>query len=268
MLSESMEFLEGYLANQRYRGFSPKTIKRRRMSLTRFLRSVGSTPLAEVTPRQVQAFVAPAPTPASRRAYLGDIRNFYRWLIREEAVTVNPTDRVDPPKVPNRLPTPVRADDLRRMIDAATGDTLTMLLLGAHAGLRVSEIARLHTDDVDFAAGTLTVRDGKGGKDGVVPLTPVLAAHLATLPPGPVVEASHPDSVGCRLRRHYLRCGVRGRVHDLRHSYGTEAARVSNGNVMLVQKLMRHSNIVTSMRYIGFDPATATIVAEMYPEAS
>jgi len=45
-------------------------------------------------------------------------------------------------------------------------------------GLRASEVRRLRLDDVDLAAGTATVRNGKGAKDRVVPLTASSIAWL------------------------------------------------------------------------------------------
>ena len=55
-----------------------------------------------------------------------------------------------------------------------------ILLLGAHGGLRVSEMLRLRWDEVDLARRDLLVTDGKGGKSALVALTPKLAEALLT----------------------------------------------------------------------------------------
>src|SRR5690606_38200826 len=55
-----------------------------------------------------------------------------------------------------------------------------LVLLGAHAGLRVSEMLALEWSSIDLASGELMVLQGKGGKTAAVLLSPRLAAELAS----------------------------------------------------------------------------------------
>lgn len=81
-----------------------------------------------------------------------------------------------------RLPVVLTKDECRALLGqlAATQHLVGSLLYGA--GLRVSEALRLRVKDVDFAAGTVTVREGKGDKDRVTMLPrnlhQPLSAHL------------------------------------------------------------------------------------------
>jgi integron integrase len=67
---------------------------------------------------------------------------------------------------PTRLPVVLTREDVRRLIDhVAPGDRKLIVRLMYGTGLRVMEAMRLRVLDLDFAAGCIVVRDGKGAKD-------------------------------------------------------------------------------------------------------
>ncbi|MCF8004096.1 MAG: integron integrase [Chromatiaceae bacterium] len=79
---------------------------------------------------------------------------------------------------PPRVPVVLTRDEVRALL-AALNDTpqlLTRLLYGT--GMRLMEGVRLRVGDVDFGNGRIVVRDGKGGKDRVVPLPTTLVGPL------------------------------------------------------------------------------------------
>jgi integron integrase len=81
-------------------------------------------------------------------------------------------------KKPKRLPVVLTRGEVRSILDSMTGATylVTGLLYGA--GLRLLDGLRLRVQDVDFAAGELLIRDGKGGKDRRTMLPQALVPHL------------------------------------------------------------------------------------------
>ncbi len=79
-------------------------------------------------------------------------------------------DDIARPRAPTRLPTVLSRGEAVRLIDALGGVHRLMAELMYGSGLRVIECVRLRVKDIDFALGRLEVRDGKGGKDRVVPL--------------------------------------------------------------------------------------------------
>ncbi len=139
-----------------------------------------------------------------------------------------------------------------------------MLLLGAHGGLRVSEMVRLRWDDIDLRSATLLVREGKGGKAAEVVLSPRLAAELAryarqvqadpaTRHREEVLELRSQYGVYNRLRRLCLRAGITFKgVHALRHAAGTRLYRQS-GDLGLVQDHLRHATLDMARRYARSD---------------
>jgi site-specific recombinase XerD len=71
-------------------------------------------------------------------------------------------------KVPKRLPHAISEEEIKRLIAAAqTPRDRAILELGYASGLRVSELANLRIEDLNFKARSLTVRQGKGGKDRI-----------------------------------------------------------------------------------------------------
>ena len=53
-------------------------------------------------------------------------------------------------------------------------------------------------------------------------------------------------------------------IYDLRASFGTACAQRTNGNAVLVAKLMRHSSIATTQRYIRWASDGADIVSGLH----
>ena len=73
---------------------------------------------------------------------------------------------------------PYSEAEMARLLGVAEGSDLLMVLLGAHAGLRVSEMVALQWRDVDFQTRKLLVRRGKGGKTRRVSLSNTLTQAL------------------------------------------------------------------------------------------
>ena len=262
--------ITGFARHQRTRGFSRRTIDRRRWSLEHFARHLGHTDWATVTPADVEAFLDRWPAAQSRQSIRSDVRQFYAWLIRCGHLDANPTDLVLPPRLPRREATPLSPDDLARAIDHATGRLRLALILGADAGLRVSEIARLHRRDIHLDRHAIVVRSGKGGKDDVLPMSTRLHRELAawatsTVDGRPVGGTG--DSVGALIRRHFRRLGIEARPHDLRHSFGTAVAERAGGSLLDVAALMRHESITTTQRYVRWVPARSELVEHLHDAA-
>jgi len=248
-----------FVNHQRVRGFSEATIRRRIWSLKQ-LAAVG--PLDTHDADSIEAFLLRWPSPSTRRAVLSDLSAFYGWAVRRGHLTYNPAAEVDRPRVPSRDATPLSAGDLRRVLEVANVDQRRAIMLGAWAGLRCAEIAALDASDVHRDLGVLVVRNGKGGKDGVVPLAVELAAVLPLT--GKVVRYPSGAAVGRAMRRAFTKAGVVARPHDTRHSFGTALASRSGGNMPLVARLMRHESYQTSQRYVRWSGDGAEMVSGLH----
>jgi integrase/recombinase XerC len=141
-------------------------------------------------------------------------------------------------------------------------ETRVFLLLGAHAGLRVSEMLALRWEDVDLAGQELLVRSGKGNKTALVNVTPRLAAELEAWRRLSLAAASSDPRVLTlrsqygiyrRLKRLCLQSEVRFKgIHALRHAAGTKLYR-QTGDLGQVQDHLRHATLDMARRYARSD---------------
>lgn len=130
----------------------------------------------------------------------------------------------------------------------------------AYTGLRLNEMVRLQIKDIEFNQGRLLVRNGKGCKQRIIGLLPEAIPVLATLAAGGAesdfllrTKLGRPLSGGAIQQLFYRRChklGVKISPHTLRHTFACLLHDLGF-SVPLIQKALGHSNIETTMRYLG-----------------
>ena len=189
---------------------------------------------------------------STRRRDLSTLRSFYKWAARFDRRTDDPTRRLDPPSQGTRLPRFVSRTELGTLFDALDGDLRRALVLGAYAGLRVAEAAKLDWADVDLDGRWLTVRAGKGNKDRVVDLPALLADELLPETRGNVVTAGRQPYTAGALQRKVNRAiraaGVDQTFHKLRARYATMGL-AGTGNLLAVSRALGHSSPAVTARY-------------------
>lgn len=265
------DLIGSFSTYQAGRHLSPATIRRRRIALTAFQRLLQPGSLLDADSELADEFVHGYRSPATKRAYRADLTAFYRWAVRRRLIERSPMDDTDPVRVPRCLPRPVDSTMVDPLIASAPDwDVATAIALAAYGGLRRSEICALERSDLSLAVvpPVLVVRNGKGGKDRAVPVHPTLAGILAGRPAGRLVGCA-PDTIGTKVAAHLRVHGVDATLHQLRHTFGTEAARASNGNLLSVADLMGHESTHTTIGYtrlVGVN--LAATVAAMFPQAA
>ncbi len=208
--------------------------------------------------------------PSTVRVYLAGARALYAALRGAGATTADPFKDLHP--APDPVPRwekrqPYSDAEVTALLAHADGPDRVVVLLGAHAGLRVSEMVALRWADVDLARQRLVVQSGKGGKKRTVPLSTSLASELgrSARAPGEGVGGAPGEggarvlpykdrlAVWYRLRALARRAGVTPLgVHSLRHYAGTRLTRENNGNLRPTQKMLGHESIVTSEIYAAW----------------
>jgi integrase/recombinase XerD len=127
--------------------------------------------------------------------------------------------------------------------------------------LRLMEVLNLQVADIDSARMLVHVRQGKGNKDRLVPLSLKLLKELreywrlsrparwlfSNKGQGPV----HPETVQRQLRRAVLKAGLRkpATMHTLRHSFATHMLE-AGVDVVTLQKILGHRQLSTTARYL------------------
>jgi integrase/recombinase XerC len=202
---------------------------------------------------------------------LSALRSFFNYLLREQAVTLNPGLDVPAPKAQQHLPDTLSVDDIARLLQVDTGDMLlvrdlAMLELMYSSGLRLSELVGLNHGDVDFNDRTVRVT-GKGAKTRVLPVgaraIDALQAWQQLRPQRGSETAVFTGRSGKRLgvravqqRVKYMarRQGIPGDIHPhtLRHSFASHLLE-SSGDLRAVQELLGHADISTTQVYTHLD---------------
>ena len=163
-------------------GLSVNTRKAYQSDLTAFsgwLQRVRSLTLSQTDSAAIEGYLAhryrAEAKSRSMARLISSLRKFFRYLLREGIIEIDPTLRIDPPKIGRPLPKTLSEADVESLLAApdineALGlrDRAMLELLYA-TGLRVSELVGLRLGQVNLRQGVVRVV-GKGSKDRLVPL--------------------------------------------------------------------------------------------------
>lgn len=236
-------------------GQTPGTVNTRRWWITRAAGDLSPTTPETVTATQLTGWLANASWgPSTRKSALASLRRFFRWMRLAGHREDDPTALMLSITVPRHRARPTPDEALTAAFTRATStEDRLMLLLGAYAGLRRTEIAALHTEHVHLtAAGSWLSITGKGGVTRQIPIHPALKPVLALKTtgwvfPGRFEGHRSSDAVGRRLS-HLLGPGLT--PHTLRHWFAT-TVYAGTHDLRAVQELLGHADISTTQTYIG-----------------
>ena len=271
----------------RVRNFSSATVFNREVSLRVFLpwcEARGLTRPAQITRPILQSFQRHLylyrkrnGEPLSFRSQLNHllaVRAWFQWMTRQNLLLYNPACDLDLPRVGKRLPqhvlTPAEAELILALPDLEDPLGLrdrAMLEVLYSTGLRRLELIHLHIFDLDPRRGTVSVRQGKGKKDRVVPIGERALGwtqkYLGEVRPGLVVEpdeawlflsphgeALTPKGLTKVVQRYVRRSGLGkpGACHLWRHSMAT--AMLENGaDIRYIQEMLGHAELGTTAIY-------------------
>jgi integrase len=185
--------------------------------------------------------------PETRKSCRSSIAAFYRWAVAAGYLERDPAAGLPVVKVPRGVPRPAPDAALDAALRDADARTRLMLLLAARLGLRVSEIARVHSDDL--VSGVLFVT-GKGGATRPVPVVDVeleraIAGASGYLFPGKIDGHLAPATV-----TKLLSGALPGRWtgHTLRHRFATRS-NAARPDLLALQQVLGHARPETTQRY-------------------
>lgn len=241
-----------HLAHLRARGHSERTVGARGELLRRLHQDLPYG-LAYAATDELDGWLGEHPDWArwTRATYAMHIRGFYRWATAAGHLDGDPTADMAKPRNPRCLPNPVTDDQLVQALERSADPWHTAILLAAHAGLRVSEIARLERDDISEDVIRLV---GKGGNPEVVYTHPVIWEHVKDKPPGRLVRGPSGQLITGRWlsqhsRAHFTRIGLPGvHMHRFRHWFATALLDAGN-SLREVQESLRHQSVTSTQIY-------------------
>ncbi|MDY6797016.1 MAG: site-specific integrase [Actinomycetota bacterium] len=242
--------------------------------------SFGNTRMTEITPSQIQAYLAymgekeisPATTGKTYRV----LKVILRKAISLEIINKDPTIAINPPRVERREMDFLDDEEVKKLLDAAEGDMHPLLSIACFTGLRQGEILALRWQDVDFDMGIIRVvrsynpqhdfTDLKTSSSRrAVPMIPTLKSFYKECGEPTLKTLLFSNRDGNPIDRSNLitrrfewtleKAGVkRVRFHDLRHTYASLC--ISAGvDPKALQQSLGHSSIQVTM----------DIYAHLYP---
>jgi integrase len=228
-------------------------------------------------PGRARGAVGQAPSTVRQRLLL--LKTALGWAVEQKMLPALP--RFPVVKVPRKKPQPVPTETFERMLAKAPDANLrAYLLAGWLGGLRLAEAAALEWEPTEQAPYLDLARDRivlpaafvKAVEDQWVPLDPALREALEALPRhgkkvfrfadnrrGQGEREVGLNAIGERVIRLAKRAGVKLTMHSLRRGFGCRYAGKVPAQVL--QRLMRHSNIATTMAfYANVDAAVEEAV--------
>jgi integrase/recombinase XerD len=204
---------------------------------------------------------------------LSCLRGLYRYLLREHLIQVDPTLRIDSPRLGRPLPDSLTEGDIERLLAAPDASTVlglrdrTMLEVLYATGLRVTELVSLRLTEINLRQGVVRVT-GKGSKERLVPLGEEAISwiqryldegreallknnlHEDTVFPSSRGQTMTRQTFWHRVKTHAQAAGIKRHLspHTLRHAFATHLLN-HGADLRVVQLLLGHSDLSTTQIY-------------------
>lgn len=278
-----MELTKHYLRYLKLeRGYSPNTVEAYKHDLDwllGYLSQEGVDPLS-VKLEDLEHFAAMLSdhgiSAKSQARILSGVRSFYRYLVLDGYLDVDPTELLESPHLPQHLPeylSTEEVDALENSIDLTSNEghrNRAIIEVFFSCGLRVSELTNLKLSDLFLTQGFIRV-NGKGGKQRLVPISE-RAIHELELwfddRRQMKIKPGEEDYVFLNRRGHHLTrtmilimvkrqaeaAGIKKTIspHTLRHSFATALLK-GGADLRIIQELLGHADLGTTEIYTHMD---------------
>lgn len=264
------EYLDELVQVKRY---SPHTVLAYQRDLRLFMQACEVGDWKDCRTHHIARFVAEmnhrglAPKTISRK--LSSIRVFFDWL--GERVPHNPARGFNTPRLRHKLPNLLDVDQVHELLNFKAKSPierrdLAIMELLYSSGLRLTELAQLNCEDLDFDNALVRVT-GKGNKTRLVPvgrkarkaLDEMLKERSDVHPGAPLfVNRSGTRLTSRSIQMRLKRYGVTQLAshalhpHMLRHSFASHVLE-SSGDLRSVQEMLGHADISTTQIYTHLD---------------
>ena len=198
------------------------------------------------------------------------IKNFHAYLFKIGIVDSDVSSNISRPKLRKNIPTAISIEDVNKLLDIKLDTSFdyrnkAMIELLYGAGLRVSELINLNTEDLDFNNCIIRVL-GKGSKERIVPLGEYSIYYLelylerrSELLKNDITNALFLNNHGKRMTRQGFFKNLKSILkkqgldpnihpHTLRHSFATHLLD-EGADLRSIQELLGHSDISTTKIY-------------------
>ena len=216
-------------------------------------------------------------SPRSQARIISGIKAFYKYLIMEDYLKINPTELIESPKIGLKLPDTLSLVEIDKLISAVDltskqGERNRSIIETLYScGLRVSELVNLQLSNIDFKNGYLKVI-GKGDKERLAPIggraIKYLIIYINEVRNHQEIKKGNEDFVflnnrGAKLTRVMIfliiqkltdRIGLKKKIspHTFRHSFASHLIE-GGADLRAVQEMLGHESITTTEIYTHLD---------------
>ncbi len=228
----------------------------------------------------------------SQARIISGLKSFYKFLIYEGEMDVDPTTLLEAPKLGRKLPDTLSIQEIDQILEAIDHSTpegtrnRAMLETLYSSGLRVSELIGLKTSNVHFEVGFLRVT-GKGNKERLVPIGRTALKHINIYREEVRVhldiKQGHEAFLflnrrGRQLTRQMVftflkdlvvKAGIKKTIspHTFRHSFATHLIE-GGADLRAVQEMLGHESITTTEIYTHLDrDYLRQVIQEFHPRS-
>ena len=261
------------------RGYSKDTIRRYRWVLGFYYRHSGITSIEQVTEVNLRALFLNGRVERhwKTNTYLVFYKSllvFFRWCVKEGYLARNPIEGMEKPRHESLLPPKLTKQEALKLLECVYNYPYdyqflryrnhAIFAMFIFAGLRKQELLKLKFSDIDIENLTIFVRQGKGKKDRIIPMSYTLAQSLKRyLEYRKKLNKTCPEFFTSLVRNQgYTDSGIRRLVeqiceasgivftaHKLRHTFAT--LMLEGGcDIYSLSKMMGHSDIKTTTIYL------------------
>lgn len=200
---------------------------------------------------------------------LSALRSFFKFLTREGYLKTNPILSLSSPKLEKYLPSFMTEEEVKKLIESAFAKNekderglrdRAILETFYSTGIRISELAGLNIEDIDFIGGIVKVM-GKGKKERIVPIGEIAITTVRRYleKRKKQADALFLNKSGKRISTRGIRdimekyiriAGIKQGVspHTFRHSFATHLLN-RGADLRTVQELLGHANLSTTQIY-------------------
>ena len=264
--TDNLEYLTMFLNAKKLEGCSERTIQYYKVTIRHFLKLI-TEPIRKITTEQIRQYLVDYQAINNCSKVTVDnvrrnVSSFFSWLEEEDYILKSPMRRIHKIKTTKTVTNTITDEEIERLRDQCDCKRdLAIIDLLYSTGMRVGELVRLNIEDIDFNERECIVL-GKGDKERRVYFDAKTKIHLqdylanrSDTNPALFVSLDAPynrlqiSGVEVRLRMLGRSLGIeRIHPHKFRRTMATRA--IDKGMpVEQVQKILRHSQIDTTMQY-------------------
>lgn len=244
------------------KGFSPNTIRTYSVEFAQLLYLIRDFPVENLSPERLKSYFLYCTKELSIsenqiHSRMNAVKFYFEKVLHHEKIFFD----IPRPKKPLLLPKALNTTEIKKLFAAVQNPKHQLILnLCYGMGLRVSEIVNLRISDIDSVANTVLIQRSKGKKDRYVNLPQSVLKEMRDYyreyrPKEFLFEGQYGGHITARtvqqvFRNAMLKAGITKKIgiHGLRHSYATHLLEAGT-DISLIQKLLGHSNIKTTLIY-------------------